>query len=232
MRRRIFIASLPAGLFAETGRFSAELWNAIGPVWQAILKHPFLAGLADGTLPRARFQFYLRQDALYLEAFSRALNVLASKAPRTAWMLAFAKDAIESIEAEQQMHRDLLGPGAADTEMAPVNYAYTNHLMVAVERGSFLEGLCALLPCYWIYWEVGRQLVKRGSKNKEYQRWIDQYSSEAYGKTVERVLAVTDEEARAANFAVRQRARGLFVLSARYEYQFWDSAWKQERWLP
>lgn len=241
MTRRQLVASLPAGLaFSQggAGRFTQELWTAIAPIYAATLKHPFLAGLADGSLPRARFQFYLVQDALYLDAFSRALNLLASKAPRTDWAIAFSRDSIESLEVERQMHGQILGsygvtPQAiAAASMAPANYAYTNHLMSAAERATFLEGLAAMLPCYWIYWEVGKHLVKRGSKNKDYQRWIAQYSAEAYGKTVERVLAITDEESRTAPAAVRERARKLFVLSARYEYQFWDSAWREERWLP
>lgn len=232
MIRRLFIASLPAGLALGAGRFSLDLWKAAQPVYAAILKHPFLLGLADGSLPRSRFRYYLVQDALYLDAFSRALSVLASKAPRSDWALAFNRDAIESLEVERQMHAELLRGLPASAEMAPTNYAYTNHLMASVERGSFLEGLAAMLPCYWIYWEVGKQLIKRGSKDKDYQRWISQYSSEAYGKTVERVLAVIDAEAATASPAALERAKKLFVMSARYEYQFWDAAWREERWTP
>ncbi len=238
MKRRFFLTALPAGLAIGAGRFTQELWTAIVPIYAATLKHPFLTGLADGSLPRSRFQFYLVQDALYLDAFSRALSVLASKAPRTDWAIAFSRDAIESLEVERQMHGQILGSYGVTAQtigaaaMAPVNYAYTNHLMAAAERGTFLEGLAAMLPCYWIYWEVGKQLEKRGSKNRDYQRWIAQYSGEAYGKTVQRVLAVADEEAVGASAGTRERARKLFVLSARYEYQFWDSAWREERWVP
>ncbi len=239
MTRRSILAALPAArLLPGAARYTPDLWQAIAPIFQATLKHPFLTGLADGSLPRPKFQFYLVQDALYLDAFSRALNILASKAPRTDWAIAFSRDSIESLEVERQMHSQVLGSygvtaqAIAAASMAPANYAYTNHLMAAVERGSFLEGLAAMLPCYWIYWEVGKHLIKRGSKNKDYQRWIAQYSSDSYGKTVERVLAIADREAAEASPAIRDRATKLFVLSARYEYQFWDSAWREERWLP
>lgn len=238
LTRRSFAACLPVALPAAGAGFTKELWAAIAPVYAATLQHPFLAGLTDGSLPRARFQFYLVQDALYLEAFSRALNVLASKAPKTEWAIGLSRDAIESLEVERKMHSEVLGSyglranDIAAAEMSPANYAYTNHLLVSAGRGSFLEGLAALLPCYWIYWEVGKQLSKKGSRNRDYQRWIAQYSGEEYGRTVRRVLAVADAAAVAADAATRVSARRLFVRSARYEYQFWDSAWRQERWAP
>ena len=114
--------------------------------------------------------------------------------------------------------------------MAPANYAYTNHLLVTVERGTFAEGLAAMLPCYWIYWEVGKNLTQRGSKNPAYQRWIHQYSSDDYGKTVRQVLEMMDAEAANLSPAARRRCIDLFVISARYEYLFWDMAWRGETW--
>jgi thiaminase len=32
--------------------------------------------------------------------------------------------------------------------------------------------------------------------------------------------------------AQRANAKDLFIKSARYEYQFWDMAFRQEPWLP
>jgi thiaminase (transcriptional activator TenA) len=116
--------------------------------------------------------------------------------------------------------------------MMPTNYAYTNHLLAAVERKSFAEGLAAMLPCYWIYWEVGKELKKRGSKNADYQRWIDQYSGESYADTVNLVLRMMNTEADRVTAAVRGSAKDLFVISSRYEYQFWDMAWREEKWSP
>jgi thiaminase/transcriptional activator TenA len=223
---------MPAALFAGDALYTDQLWAAAESIYQKTLRHPFLAGLTDGTLPRERFTYYLQQDALYLTAFSQALNVLASKAPKEDWMLTLNRHASEAIETERQLHQSLLkGAGAAD-RMAPTNYAYTNHLLAAVHRRSFLEGLAAMLPCYWIYWEVGRELKKRGSKNADYARWIAQYSDPSYGATVQQVLTMANSEALQASSATKQQARELFVLSARYEYLFWDMAWRLEKWEP
>jgi thiaminase/transcriptional activator TenA len=211
---------LAPALFAQPSR---ELWTAIEPIYAKTLAHPFLTGLTDGTLPPERFRYYLQQDAAYLDAFSQALRDLAAKAPSREWAATLRRHANEAIAAEKKL------PPAP---MAPANYAYVNHFRVAVASGSFAEGLAALLPCYWIYQEVGRELVRKGSKNPEYQKWIDNYAGEEYAKSVRQVLAMYDAQAPKLTAAQRARCLELFVLSARYEYLFWDMAWREEQWLP
>ena len=233
MRRREFLALAGGALSlrASDARFTDELWAAIETIFQKTLRHPFLAGLEDGTLPRAKFDFYLAQDSLYLTAFAQALGVLSSKAPNDQWRETLAQHAIDAIRGERELHEKLL-KGKRAEKMAPSNAAYTNHLLASVYRLSFCEGLAAMLPCYWIYWEVGKELVKRGSKNADYQRWIDQYASSNYGDTVNLVLRMMNSEAGRVEAGVRGSAKGLFVMSARYEYQFWDMAWREEVWVP
>jgi thiaminase/transcriptional activator TenA len=211
--------------------FAAELWKSITNIYSATLRHPFLTGLTDGTLPPDRFRFYLAQDSLYLVAFAEALGVLASKAPRVDWMIQLNEDAINCVKTERELHESILR-GAAASKMAPVNYAYTNHLLATVHRKSFAEGLAALLPCYWIYWEVGKELKQKGSRNADYQKWINQYSDPHYGQTVTRVLTMINEEAKSFGASQRQAVIDLFVASARYEYLFWDMAWRREEWQP
>lgn len=233
MLRRELLALIAAQIKLYQGKvwFTMELWASILDIYEKTLKHPFLGGLRDGTLPRAKFQFYLAQDTLYLSAYSKALRLLAAKAPKKEWAAQFEKDATEAIAVESQLHRELLGSYRA-SEMAPANYAYTNHLLVACSQGTFAEGLAAMLPCYWIYWEVGKELKKSGSRDRDYQRWIDQYADPAYGDTVMRVLDVMNETAAGLDAAGKAECKRLFALSARYEYQFWDMAWREERWMP
>lgn len=219
------------------GEFTSQLWAGIGPIYEKTIRHPFLRGLAGGTLPREKFQFYLLQDRRYLRVFGQALSVLASKAPRAEWATTLNRHAIDSLQEERLLHERILaswGVPAASMEapMAPSTYAYTNHLLAAVHRLSFAEGLAAVLPCYWIYEEVGKELKKRGSKDPAYQKWIDTYAGDEYGAVVKQVLAMMDEEAARSSPAVRQSARELFVVSARYEYLFWDAAWRLEKWAP
>ncbi len=214
------------------GELTEAMWERIRPIYAKTLEHPFLTGLVEGDLPRSRFEYYLAQDAQYLGAFSRALSLLAAKAPREEWSTILSRHAVEALEVERQLHESLLGGAGRRAKMAPTTRAYTNHLIASVSQRPFAEGLAAMLPCYWIYWEVGKELKKRGSKNADYQRWIDQYGGEEYGATVRQVLEMMDAEGRTLSGAAREGAIELFEISARYEYMFWDMAWREESWPP
>ena len=74
-------------------RFTSELWTGIGDIYSAILVHPFLTGLADGSLPHSTFAFYVVQDALYLGRYAQALAAVASRAPDNAGTEMFARHA-------------------------------------------------------------------------------------------------------------------------------------------
>ena len=81
--------------------FTAQLWDGIAPVYRAILGHPFLAGLADGSLPEPAFRYYVLQDALYLRDFARGLAVAAAKAPEDSWCELFAQHATVALAVER-----------------------------------------------------------------------------------------------------------------------------------
>jgi len=138
-------------------RFTDELWRSIAPTYDAILAHPFVTGLTDGTLHPDAFAFYLCQDALYLGRYAQALAALGGRAPEAAEVAMFARHAAGAIEVERHLHESLLPqlgihPAAlAATEMAPVTLAYTSYLLATVHGGSYAEGVAAVLPCYWIY---------------------------------------------------------------------------------
>ncbi len=84
--------------------FSEWAWRETEALRQRILELPFNKELANGTLTRERFQFYMIQDALYLEQYSRALAVAAAKAPDPAAMQQFAHAAEEALVVERALH--------------------------------------------------------------------------------------------------------------------------------
>jgi thiaminase (transcriptional activator TenA) len=216
--------------------FTDELWDGISGTYDAILAHPFLTGLTDGSLPGSAFAFYVVQDALYLRDYARALAVVASRAPDAAATEMFARHAAEAIAVEQELHRSLLpelgidAAAAAAASLAPVNLAYTSYLLSVAALGSYAEGVGAVLPCYWIYWEVGKELLRRGSPDPRYQRWIGTYGGEEFGDTVREVLAVTDSLGRSLSAGERQRVHECFRVTSRYEWMFWDMGYRMEAW--
>jgi thiaminase/transcriptional activator TenA len=216
--------------------FSDSLWSDIGDIYDAILAHPFLTGLTDGSLPGDAFAFYVTQDALYLRRYAQALAAVGSKAPDAAATEMFARHAAEAISVEQQLHRSLLESfgvdpsAAAAAEPAPCNLAYTSYLLATAGFGSYAEGVGAVLPCYWIYWEVGKELLRRGSVDPRYQKWIDTYGAEEFGVTVREVLAVVDALGTGLSADEQDRVRRHFRTTSRYEWMFWDMAYRREQW--
>jgi thiaminase/transcriptional activator TenA len=217
-------------------RLTEELWAAIEGIYAEILDHPFLTGLTDGSLPQEAFCFYVVQDAHYLREFARALAITAARAPTENDILMFSRHAASALEVERALHGSFFhdfgfsDEEVAATPLAPTTLAYTSYLLSVAYAGSFPEALGALLPCYWIYSQVGKTLVKQGSANPLYQRWIDTYSSEEFGAVVAEVLALTDRLATNLSASERERMTRHFLTTSRYEWMFWEMGYRQERW--
>lgn len=213
-----------------------ELWAGAAPFYDKIVEHPFIHGLADGTLPREIFHQYVVQDAHYLRGYARALAICAAKAPTGADTVMFNQHAAGAIQAEQQMHAAFMGElGSSPEEAAvapllPTTLAYTSYLLAQTYSGSFAAGLATVLPCYWIYARVGSHLVQRSSPDPLYARWIAEYGGEDFQQVVSAVLAVTDRTGGEISAAERARMYDHFVTTSRYEWMFWDAAWRRETW--
>jgi thiaminase/transcriptional activator TenA len=219
-----------------TERWAAQLWASVSDIYAAILAHPFLDGLTSGSLPRPAFTYYVAQDSHFLRDYARALAVVGAKAPTHADTGMFARHAAETVDVEFALHTTLLaslGLTPADLDgipVAPTTRAYTSYMLAVASCGSFAEGLAAILPCYWIYAAVGEVLVAQGSPEPSYQIWIDTYGGEEFAASVAEVLALADRTGRGLGAEDSARAGAHFVAAARYEWMFWDAAWRQETW--
>lgn len=218
------------------GSFSTGLWAGIDDVYAQILAHPFVEGLTSGALDPAAFEFYVVQDAHYLREYARALSVCAARAPDEPSIAMFAEHAAGAIAVERELHESFFADlglseeQVAATPMAPTNVAYCSYLLASAYGGSFAEALGAVLPCYWIYREVGTELLQRGSPNPLYERWIDTYGGEEFGAVVDAVLALTDRLGPTLSASDRAAAAARFGVTARYEWMFWDMGWRREAW--
>jgi thiaminase/transcriptional activator TenA len=216
--------------------FTASLWERIQDTYGRILAHPFLSGLTDGTLPEAAFRFYAIQDALYLRDFARGLSLLAVKAPTDDVTVMFNDHAKNAIVVERVLHGSFFADWGLSPEdvyatpLAPNNLLYTSYLLRVAYDRPFHEGLGAFLSCYWIYWEVGKELERRGSSVQIYQRWIETYASSEYAEVVQQVIALTDRTAETLTPEDRERLSQHFVMTTRLEYMFWDMGYRQQAW--
>ena len=216
--------------------WSARLWAEIEPIFAAILEHPFLTGLTDGTLDAAVFAEYVAQDVHYLRDYARALALVGAKAPTLAATAMFARHAAEVFDVELALHSTLLPALGLDpaaigaVPVSPTTRAYTSYLLATTYGGTFADGLAAILPCYWIYARVGAALLEKGSPDGRFQSWIDSYGGEEFAATVAEVLQLVDEIGPTLNPADEEMARAHFVTTARYEWMFFDAAHRREGW--
>ena len=218
------------------GALSGELWKSIEGIYGAILRHPFLTGLTDGSLSHESFRFYAIQDALYLREFARSLSIAAARAPQDDWIIMFDEHAAGALRVERALHESffsewgLTPSDVAATPLAPTNVAYTSYLLAVAYGGAFHEAIAALLPCYWIYWEVGKELERAGSPDPLYRKWIGTYASEEFGSLVRAVIDAVDRTALTLPPRELDAMRRHFVTTSRYEWMFWEMGYRREGW--
>ena len=176
------------------------------------------------------------QDALYLRDYARAPALAGVRSSHEDTLVMFAEHAAGAITVEKSLHDGFLKDfglpeDAVDrVPAAPTTLAYTSYLLRVASLGDYHEVLAAVLPCYWIYERVGKSLLENGSPEPRYQKWIDTYGGEDFGALVEAVLDITDKACEGLSPAHRARATEAFVTTARYEWMFWDAAWRREDW--
>lgn len=215
--------------------FTDEWWEEIAPIRAAIDAHPFLRGLQEGTLERDLFVGYMAQDARYLDAYARALAAAAAQAPSPPETVFWATSARDAILVEQQLHASHVLRSLGAVETSPTTTAYTNHLLALAAGGSYPALIAGLLPCFWIYEDVGTRLKarieERGTlSDHPYGDWIAQYGDPAFAEATNQARELVNRAANAVGTADRHRMRHAFHTASRYEWMFWDAAYRAEAW--
>ncbi|AKT50376.1 thiaminase II [Arsenicicoccus sp. oral taxon 190] len=211
--------------------FTADAWTHTADVRSAIDELPFVQGLADGTLERERFAYYMAQDALYLADYGRVLAALASQATDPDEMLFWAESARTTVVVERELHGTHVADLAA-ARRSPTCLAYTSYLASLTTQGSYAVAAAGVLPCFWIYQDVGDHLLRQAGAldGHAYGDWIGMYSDAEFAASVSRAKAIVDRCAAGADGDVVARMHEAYATAARYEWMFWDAAWRQETW--
>jgi thiaminase/transcriptional activator TenA len=218
-------------------KFSSLLRRRADKIWRAVHEHAFLTELHAGTLASDRFTYFILQDYVYLLDFAQVLCMGGAKSPDLRTLELFARHALAAVEVERSFHTSFgksmgLSPKLLDeTSPGPVTRAYIDHLQAAAWSGGLHELVAAVLPCYWIYGDVGTRLFKdRPRTPKIYRQWIELYASEDFWRAVREQIALADELGAHASAAQKRAMEEHFLRSARYEFLFWDQAYRREQW--
>lgn len=211
--------------------FTDELWAGIAPIRRAIDDLDFVRGLGDGTLPRERFDYYMRQDAGYLGTYGRALAGLASMTTNPDDLVFWAECARDSILVERSLHASHVDV-EGELEVSPTSRAYQNFLLASLASGEYAVAATAVLPCFWIYQSVGDDLFANAGNLEEhaYGDWIGMYADPTFAEQTGIVRSIIDRLAEEGSRETRERMRETFETACRYEWMFWDAAWRMEAW--
>ncbi len=212
--------------------FSEQLRLEAEPIWRRIFAHPFLREIKDGTLPLETFQYYLGQDYLYLEGFARCVAIALAKAPNSETLEELAKRVLTPIERPLH-HRLLAAAGltmedAQQTQASPTNAGYVNHMLATANREGLGPTAAAMLPCPWTYHLLREELGQ--SEHPLYGQWTSFYVSGLLEDSVTAWRSFVDRQARQAGAEELDAMRQAFLTSSRYEYMFWDAAYRREQW--
>ncbi|MBA4609880.1 bifunctional hydroxymethylpyrimidine kinase/phosphomethylpyrimidine kinase [Aeromicrobium sp. Marseille-Q0843] len=199
-----------------------QWWDGVRDVRAAIAESAFVRGLADGSLSKEAFGVYLAQDALYLRDYARVLSEASRLAPTLDEQSFWAAGAHGALVTELQLHADWLGdmepppPGPATT-------AYLDHLLATAARGDHRVLAAAVLPCYWIYADLGRDLQARAVDGHPYQEWLRTYGDPAFAEATARAIDITTELATSADDVTREAMWHAFRVSAEHELAFFEA---------
>jgi thiaminase/transcriptional activator TenA len=203
---------------------SQDLWMANQELVQETLRHPFVQGIADGTLPLERFRYYVGQDAFYLDAFARAYSVAAARAPdgegfRTLHML------VDGALQEAQLHESYAAEWGVDlhsVEPGVTTRRYTDFLLATAWGHETGLTVAAMGPCMRLYAYLGQELARGGIPQHAYTKWLRTYSDPAIQELVDTLDGLIDRYAPPA-----ERAHAVYRYAMLCERDFFQAAWER-----
>ena len=215
---------------------SDELRAGVSPIWQKVISHPFVTEMADGSLDRATFDIYFDQDYLFLRDWAILLSLATAKAPNfdaareLVGFLHLGLGGEEGLFQEAFRERGLSPEEVNALQYLPTTQNYSGYLRTLAYEGTFTEVIATLLAVEWPYLDWAETAEKAGQKpgNHYYQTWIDIHTSPGMSGFVSWLRSVVDESAPTPE--QRKKLQGIFLDVLRYEYQFFDMAYRGESW--
>jgi thiaminase/transcriptional activator TenA len=220
-----------------TRRFTEELRRLAEPVWEAQHQHPFVRAIGDGTVDRKQFEYWVRQDYLYLIEYARLFALAVARAPDLETMTKFAELTQMTLATEMSLHRSYAARfGISEKQLeseakSPTTQAYTDFLLRTACLGDFGELIAALSPCMWGFSEIGLRLKAHGLPDDPLcAEWVEMYASPEFAELAEWCRGLLDRIAEGLPETRLEALRDAFLTSSRYELRFWDMAYRLEAW--
>jgi thiaminase/transcriptional activator TenA len=210
--------------------FTEHLVESNRDLWMAMAGHPFVLGLAQGTLPDSALQAWVQQDRIFVVEERRVVAALrAHGLPSRLDALLADLDRGLVLEADAFTRTAAERGFAPDAEPWPVCLGYISYLRCAAYDGV-LEGLTALYAAERAYLDTWTAVAKRSPADSAYHAWIQNWSGEPFRSFVSVLGRDLDELAGAPSPALTERLGVVFTGAARFELAFWEMCWSGQAW--
>jgi len=217
--------------------FTESLRAPNADVWADLLDNPFVAAMADGSLPLENFRYYIEQNLIYLPSYARVLGYGVARCTTDDDLERFAGKVRQIVDVEMPKNRQLrdqiIAHGAEDRggsrEASPACLAYTSYLLATAASGDVLDIMAVTLPCAWSYHAIAAQ-YPNPTPHPVYSEWLAFFTSDNYRAYLDDLLAKLDRLADDIPHEDLDRLERHFRAGARLERGFWDMGHRMERW--
>ena len=206
-------------------------------IWAGYHTHPFVKGIADGSLDEDKFRFYMIQDYIYLIDYANVFALGVAKARDMETMRLFAGYVHQILDGEMEIHKGYmhrLGISLQEAEATPAaldNVSYTAYMLkVAYEEGP-AEIAAAILSCALSYEHIARRIVQehpQAEAHPFYGEWVSGYANDEYSAANRVLIDLTERLATGYSETQLRHLEEIFIACSRYEMAFWDMAWEKK----
>ena len=218
-------------------KFSETLKNSSSEIWyQSHEDHPFVRSIGDGSLSLERFQYFMKQDYVFLIEYCKVISLAVSKSVDLEIMTKWSDLLNETLNVEMDLHRTFCRDfGISEEELEntfpdSITSAYTDFLVKTAYEGNINEIAVSLLPCQWGYDEIARRFcdVSKLDQKSFHVRWINGYNSPEYQEMTICLKQYVDTIGDQTNI-IREKMQRIFYISTRHEFMFWENVWNLGR---
>lgn len=217
-------------------KFTDELRVATKDSWGQSLQHPFVQGIVKGDLPYDIFKYYILQDIYYLKHYGKVHAIAASQADDFSVTAGLAKKASRTAQAELTVHAEhakilkITDEDVANFKPAPTAYGYTSHLYRATMTGNLAHSVAAMLPCYWLYADIGKQYADANPGPQIYRNWLKMYAGDAFQDSTNEMIDLLNTLVEDMNDREKEKVKEQFIIAKEYELLFWEMSYTKENW--
>lgn len=218
-------------------KFTDELRLATKDSWEKSLHHPFVQGIVKGDLPFDIFKNYILQDIYYLNHYAKVHALAAAQADDFAITSLLAETASRTAQAElgvHEQHAKILNITDEDMENfkpAPTAYGYTSHLYRSTMHGNLAYVISAMLPCYWLYADIGKTYEHANPAPEIYRNWLATYASDWFQEATQKQIDLLNSLVEDMSEKEKEKVKEQFIIAKEYELAFWEMSYTFEKWL-